>query len=339
MMKLAPVYRQFSNHSQVSQVVVHTGQHYDHNMIGAFLAEFSLPAPDYDLGVGSSGHLAQIGSILIELAIVFKAEKPDIVFVYGDTNSTAAGAIAAAKSNIKVAHVEAGLREFDKAIPEEVNKLLTDAVTDLFFCPTETAVSNLSQSGVTKGVHHSGDVVLDLLHSNAHDLGDRPVDEPYYFFTCHRAANTESRENMSAILLAMMELEHQVVFPMHPRTRNAITGHGLGALLNESKIKVIDPIGFWEAQRYIKHAECVITDSGGIVREAYFHQSPCVIVDNQIEWIEVVNEGWAVVSGADKDRIVANVVHFDKPLTRGGALGDGSAAEQIVQATLKYFQE
>ena len=343
-MKLAPIFHLAKNDERLAQVIVHTGQHYDHSLFGAFLKEFDLPEPQYDLKVGSGNHTEQIGKMLIKLDQVLLEEKPDIVFVYGDTNSTAAGAIAAAKSNIALAHVEAGLREFNKNIPEEVNKLLTDSVTDLFFCPTQSGVANLQKAGVTTNVHLVGDVVLDLLVDNGkksespESLSVQIPDVPYYFATCHRASNTNDPERLKGVLTALAGLEKLVVLPLHPRTKSVIEGYGMTQILDSENLLVVDPIGFWNTQALIRNAECVVTDSGGIVKESYFHRTPCVIIDDQIEWMEIVNEGWAIITGANGAKIMSAVAGIKRPEVHNDVVGDGKAAKRILGITYEFLQ-
>ena len=336
-MKLAPIYHRMRNDERFRQTIVHTGQHYDEALFGRFLNEFQLPAPDYDLKMGSMPHVEQIGNMLIALDETLHAALPDMVLVYGDTNSTAAGAIAAAKSNITLAHVEAGLREHDKSIPEEVNKLLVDAVSDIYFCPTVTGVENLKAAGIASNVHLVGDVVYDLLlESDSPPMPSIPKME-YYFATCHRASNTDNPAHLESILRAFAALDHEVIFPIHPRTKRAVRAYEFENLLGSPNINVIDPLGFWETQAYISGARAVLTDSGGVVREAYFHQTPCIILDTQIEWKEIVEEGWARTAGPHFESITEAVGDMVVPQTRGAALGDGKAATRICDIILDYL--
>jgi UDP-GlcNAc3NAcA epimerase len=342
-MKLAPVYFAIGDDKTFDQTIIHTGQHYDAKLSDDFLREFGLPEPDEDLEVGSLPHLPQIGNMLVKLDAILSDIDPDMIYVYGDTNSTVAGAIAASKRNIPLAHIEAGLREFDNSIPEEVNKLLTDSVSDLLFCPTQTAVDNLNNSNHTGEVHLVGDVVVDLLKYRGRTL-QSPLEKygvfkgEYYFATCHRAANTDEEKHLDDILSALSMLDLPVVFPVHYRTRQAIDQHELHFIveLNDNIID-IDPIGFWDTQQLIKHAKCVITDSGGIIREANVHQTPCVIIDKQTEWIESVEAGWAVVTGPGMHEIVNAVNSFQIPDTHSEIFGDGKASERILNLTKQYF--
>jgi UDP-GlcNAc3NAcA epimerase len=356
--KAAPLSKAIAESESVSEIMVHTGQHYDYVMSQQFFEELGLPTPAYNLEVGSARQAVQMGQILIKLDPVLEKEKPDMVVVFGDTNSTAAAAITAAKNNIPLAHVEAGLREWNKMIPEEVNKLLTDSVTDLYFCPTQTGVDNLQKYGITKNVFLTGDIGIDLIvngldkiKGNKQLLFDRlnqslitnhqsPITEGSYFFmTCHRASNTNDINNLKEILSVFDEITEPIIFPIHPRTRATIEQNGLGHFLEKKHVHVIEPIGFWDTQTLIRHAKMVLTDSGGVVKEAYFHQVPCLIMDKQIEWIESVNEGWSYVVGANKNLILEKINNFGTPSVFSQFLGNGTAAKQIVNHITTYLNQ
>ena len=346
-MKLAPISRAIRQSELFDEIVVHTGQHYTEELSEAFIREFSLEEPAYRLGIGSGTHCKQIGQVILGLDEVLKHEHPDIVFVYGDTNSTAAGAIAAAKSGIPVAHIEAGLREGNKAIPEEINKLLTDAVSDIFFCPTQTGVDNLALSGVTDNVFLVGDTVIDLIIQNGTLISGAAAEVMteaglkagrYYFLTCHRAANTNNTGHLREILSAVTQLELPVIFPIHPRTRMAIEKRKLSAMLKNSNVVLIDPQGFWRTQALIKHARATITDSGGVIKESYFHKVPCIIIDRQTEWVESVNEGWATVAGPDATAIIQAANTPIQPSAHAHVPGDGTATELILKHTYEFLK-
>ena len=356
--KAAPLSKAIAKSEHLMEVLIHTGQHYDYAMSQQFFDELGLPTPAYNLEVGSARQAVQMGQILIKLDAVLEKEKPDMVVVFGDTNSTAAAAITAAKNNIPLAHVEAGLREWNKMIPEEVNKLLTDSVTDLYFCPTKTGVDNLAKCGISKNVFLTGDIGIDLIvngldkiNHNKQKLFNQlnqssitnhqlPITEGGYFFmTCHRASNTNDINNLKEILSVFEKLKEPVIFPIHPRTRATIEQNGLGHFLEKDNIHVIDPIGFWDTQTLIRHAKMVLTDSGGIVKEAYFHQVPCLIMDKQIEWIESVNEGWSYVVGANKNLILEKIKNFGTPSVFSQFLGNGTAAKQIMNHITTYLHQ
>jgi UDP-N-acetylglucosamine 2-epimerase len=335
--KLAAMHRAILKESSIEHIIIHSGQHYDHSMSGQFFDELGIPAPDYNLEVGSGSQNFQIAHCILGLDKVFEDNKPDMVIVYGDTNTTSAAAIASAKRNVKIAHVEAGLREFDKSIPEEVNKLITDSVTDLFFTPTETGKINLASEGKLENVYVTGDISLDLLCGMS--FNDQVFEKysiqngDYYFMTCHRAANTDNHENLSQILNAIEKLKKSVVWPIHPRTRKVIETYFPSWA--PSHVKIIDTCGFVETQTLIKYAVFVITDSGGIIKEAYFHKVPAVIIDKQTEWIETVDEGWNTIAGPDTDEILNVINTWQRPRIHSNCLGDGKAGERIVKEILK----
>lgn len=342
--KLAPVSREISNHELLSQVIVHTGQHYDQMMSQHFIDELQIPKPDYNLEVGSSSPLLQFSKILAGLDEIITKEKPSIILVYGDTNSTAAGAIAAAKSNITLGHVESGLREHDKSIPEEVNKLLTDSVADLYFVPTQTGIDNLKKEGKTKGVHLTGDVGLDLVCQSQKNIeaAESILDQyglqkkDYIFMTTHRAANTSSKEAMHEIFSAANELGKKIFFPAHPRTTKAIQDFAMNGLLDNSNWIITGPIGFFETQALIKNASYCLTDSGGVIKESYFHKTPALIIDKQTEWMETIKEGWNHIVGASKTKIVTLAQNLSIPHIHHNSLGDGTASRKIVDIIVSY---
>ena len=327
----------------LEHIIVHTGQHYDTNLSDIFFQDLGIPMPNYHLGVGSLRHASQMGQIMIQLDQILEKEQPDMVLVFGDTNSTAAAAITAAKNNIPIAHIEAGLREWNKQIPEEINKLLTDAVTDLYFCPTETGVKNLASQGIIKGVFNVGDIGIDLIFNNEKRINavinklNIEIQKPYFFVTCHRAANTDNVENLKEILSTFQEIQENIIFPLHPRTRKVIERENLSHFLEQPNIKVIEPIGFWETQFLIKNAKMCLTDSGGVIKEAYFHRVPAIIIDAQTEWIETVQEGWNIVTGANKTKILDAIKHWQRPTIHTQALGNGTAARKIIEIIQKYF--
>ncbi len=332
--KCAPVSRELRKEHK--EVLIHTGQHYDHGMSEVFFEELAIPKPDYNLGIGSGTHGRQTGAMLGAIEDVLQKENPDLVVVYGDTNSTLAGALAAAKLHIPVAHIEAGLRSFDRRMPEEVNRVLTDHVSDLLFCPTETAVANLAAEGITEGVFLVGDVMLDAMNYNRaiaeersrvlEEVGVRPGE--YFVVTVHRPSNTDDRENMAAILGALGEAGRPVVFPIHPRTRRCLAGHGLLADMPEN-VRVVEPLGYLDMIRLMAHAEKVLTDSGGVQKEAYMLGVPCITLRENTEWVETVEAGWNVLVGAERERIVDAIRHFSPGSRQMRVFGDGNAGVLI----------
>ncbi len=329
--KCAPVSRELRKEDR--EVLIHTGQHYDHGMSGVFFEELGIPKPDYNLGIGSGTHGRQTGAMLAAIEDVLDGERPDAVLVYGDTNSTLAGALAAAKLNIPVAHVEAGLRSFDRRMPEEVNRVLTDHCSEILFCPTETAVSNLAAEGIRNGVFLVGDVMVDAMNYNRgvaeersrilEDVGVEPGD--YLAVTVHRPSNTDSRESMAAILGALGEAGRPVVFPVHPRTRKFLGEYGLLGKIPGNVI-LTEPLGYLDMIRLMAHAEKILTDSGGIQKEAYLLGVPCITLRENTEWVETVESGWNVLVGAKRDRILDAVRHFSPLARQKNLFGEGNAS-------------
>lgn len=345
--KLAPVSRAIQKNKLLQEVIVHTGQHYDTMMSEHFIKELEIPKPDYNLEVGSEQPLVQFAKILKGLQEILSSENPDLILVYGDTNSTAAGAIAAAKSNIALGHVESGLREHDKSVPEEINKLLTDAVTDLYFVPTQTGIDNLKKEGKTSQVFLTGDVGLDLIFQSTPKISaaETILDQygltknEYIFMTCHRAANTASIENMTEILSAVNALGKKVFFPAHPRTSKMIQAFSLNGMLEGDHWCITGPIGFFETQALIKNAAFCLTDSGGVIKESYVHKTPSIIIDKQTEWLETINEGWNHIAGPNKSKILELVNTLSIPNIHNNSLGDGSASQQIVEIIVSFLNQ
>ena len=323
----------------IQEVLLHTGQHYNENMSQVFFDELDIPRPHYNLGVGSLPHGAQTGRMLEQIEEVLLKEKPDWVLVYGDTNSTLAGALAAAKLHIPVAHVEAGLRSFNRHMPEEINRLLTDHVSAMLFCPTQTAVNNLADEGVREGVELVGDVMYDAAlyygaKAEAHSsiiarLALRP--QEYVLATLHRAENTDDPLRLRAIVegLGAVAEKTPVVIPLHPRTRAALEREGLLAPAAET-CRLIPPVGYLDMVLLEKNAQLIATDSGGVQKEAYFYGVPCITLREETEWVETVEAGWNVLVGADRERIILAALSFVTPATRPGLYGDGKASARCV---------
>lgn len=331
-----------SNHQDsIEELLLHTGQHYDDNMSNIFFSGMGIPRPTWQLSCGSGTHGVMTGTMLIEIENVLLQSKPDYVLVYGDTNSTLAGALAASKLHIPVIHVEAGLRSFNKQMPEEVNRILTDHVSDLLCCPTHTAVSHLKNEGIVKGVHHVGDVMYDaaLLFGRLADESSHILDElhlvskSFRLCTVHRAENTDSRERMSGIINALRQMATDscpVILPLHPRTLACLENHGLKSALTEcSAIRLIPPLGFLDMVMLEKHASTILTDSGGVQKEAYFHQTPCVTLRCETEWVETVEAGWNQIAGYDTDHIL-QCLHTTPERKEIHEYGSGHAADVII---------
>ena len=321
------------------EVVIHTGQHYDYEMNEVFFDELNIPEPDYHLGVGSGSQGYQTGEMVKRIEEVLLEEKPDVVLVYGDTNSTLAGALVAAKLHIKVGHVEAGMRSFDRTMPEEINRILADHCSDLLFCSTGTAVKNLKREGITKGVYLTGDVMVDSLlynkeiaESKSAILNDLDLkSEKYLVATIHRAGNTDIKENLRNIVDAFSEVEERIIFPVHPRTVKVLKEYGLYNKLKAS-VKLIKPLGYLDFLKLMNHAEKIITDSGGIQKEAYILKVPCITLRENTEWVETSDDGWNVLVGANREKIVKMVKVFE-PLseTHEDRFGRGDASKKVVE--------
>lgn len=318
------------------EVLVHTGQHYDPGISEIFFKELNIPKPDYNLCIGSGSHGEQTGKMLTEIEKILVNENPDLVLVYGDTNSTLAGALAASKLHIKVAHVEAGLRSFDRNMPEEINRVVTDHISDILFCPTETAVLNLKKEGVTTGIYNVGDIMLDALKYNIkiaekkstilEDLDLRP--NGYMVATVHRASNTDSLENLNSIISAFLDADVKIVFPVHPRTEKYLKQYELWEKLCE-KVNVISPLGYLEMLKLMAHSRKILTDSGGIQKEAYMLGIPCITMRENTEWVETLGNGGNVLVGANHKKIIDAIRNFDGVSKTSNVFGEGNTSEKI----------
>jgi len=325
-----------------TEFLLHTGQHYDENMSRVFFEELGIKSPDINLGVGSGSHGEQTGKMLHGIEEVLLVENPDWVVVFGDTNSTLAGALAAVKLHIPVAHVEAGLRSFNRMMPEEHNRVLTDHCSDLLFCPTEISVKNLRKEGITKGVHLVGDTMYDAVLHFGEILRERSTVmerldlEPggYLLATLHRPSNVDNGDNLREILQAFLDIGKPVIFPVHPRTRERINklDPAFKKALSTSRLKMIDPVGYLDMLMLEKHAATILTDSGGIQKEAYFFEVPCVTIRTETEWLETVAGGWNVVVGTDRSLIVAEALNKNRQRSQENFYGDGNASKKILQA-------
>lgn len=344
--KAAVVSRVFKTVSGVQEVIVHTGQHYDHNLSDVFFEEMDIPRPDYQLAVGSGKHGAQTGAMLAKIEEVIGEEKPDYMLVYGDTNSTLAGALAAAKLHLPIAHVEAGLRSFNRLMPEEVNRVLTDHMSELLFAPTLLAANNLKREGFDPGsIHRVGDVMYDAaLHyrqktsGSLAGLGLADLDgQDYVLLTLHRAENTDDHERFGNIITGIVQAASQrtVVWPIHPRSRGLLSELGLLKQV-EDVVRVIEPAGYLDMLSLESSASLIVTDSGGVQKEAFFHSVPCVTLRDETEWVELVESGWnrlippisvEVVMAAILDQSAANE-------SSGYPYGDGTAGQKIVDILL-----
>lgn len=348
--KAASISRKIAQTEDLQEVLVHTGQHFDANMSEIFFGQLQIPKPDHALGIHGGGHGEMTGRMLIEIENLILDEKPDGVLVYGDTNSTLAGALAAAKLEIPVIHVEAGLRSFNRRMPEEVNRVLTDHMSSLLFSPTRLATENLRREGIEMGrVVQVGDVMYDatLLFrefmppiadlARSHDL---PVASDFVLTTIHRQENTDDAERLAAILQGLGQVAEtvQVILPLHPRTRQRIEHFGLSAML--TPISTTEPLGFLEMMRLQVSAQAIVTDSGGLQKEAFFHGKPCVTLRNETEWVELVEGGWNRVARPLEADIAGTVLAAIG--TKGADIapyGHGDATKRIVEECVSHLRE
>lgn len=330
---------------EIQEVIVHTGQHYDTNMSSIFFDEMHIPKPDYLLGIGGNSHGSMTGKMLERIEDILFVERPDWVLVYGDTNSTLAGALAASKLNVPIAHVEAGLRSYNMRMPEEINRILTDRISSLLLCPTTTSVRNLHQEGFN---YWSGEpslaLVGDIMQDGAFfysNLSKKPQDlvlkERFVLATIHRAENVDNHERLISIIKGLNEIasEIQVVLPLHPRTRNIILNIGLDI----SALEVIEPIGYLNMVWLLQNCLCVITDSGGLQKEAFFFEKPCITMRDETEWTELVDAGANVLTGANSEKIVVAYREVDrKGITYDQRIyGGGNAAKNIIDMMKKHL--
>lgn len=321
----------------VAEFLVHTGQHYDERMSDLFFSELGLRAPDANLGIGSGPHGEQTGRMLAGIEQQLIAQKPDWVLVYGDTNSTLAGALAAAKLHIPIAHVEAGLRSFNRAMPEEINRVLTDHASTRLFCPSEMAVSNLGKEGISAGVFLVGDVMFDafrhflpIASSRSRllaNLGLQP--RQYYLCTIHRAENTDDPARLSALADTLERLDHPVILPLHPRTRAVLARNGIAP--RGGMLRLIEPLGYLDMLVASQHAAAILTDSGGLQKEAHWLGTPCLTLREETEWGETLEGGWNQLVGIDPRRI-DGALQRPPSGPRRPLYGDGSAAQRIAAA-------
>ena len=379
--KAAPVNRAIAEHnrltshsSRLTEVIIHTGQHFDADMSDVFFKELNIPKPDYNLGINSTNHGAMTGRMLEKIEKILIKEKPDWVLVYGDTNSTLAGALAAVKLHIPIAHVEAGLRSFNREMPEEHNRVLTDHCSDILFCPTETAVNNLRNEGFTNIVTNSfplipnpyslplvtnvGDTMYDavlqfseIARRQSTILEDLELkSKEYLLATVHRPYNTDIPENLQNILSAFIEINEPIIFPVHPRTRKRLADlkatsvssvpSARDSKIQDSTLRCISPVGYLDMLMLEQNAKAILTDSGGMQKEAYFFGVPCITLRPETEWVETVEAGWNVVVGADREKVVEAVRSFKMDKPRPELYGDGLAAEKVVEVLAdKYLSQ
>jgi UDP-GlcNAc3NAcA epimerase len=362
--KAAQVSKHILKNSHIQETIIHTGQHYDKNMSEIFFDELCIPSPKYNLSIGSATHGKQTARMLEGIEDIILQEKPDALMVYGDTNSTLAGALAAGKLQVPVVHIEAGLRYYNKLIPEEPNRVFTDYLSSVLFCPTATAVENLKKEAIEEGVYNVGDVMLDCILENKEialkmipykecisklepysDIQFENINSiykiqemSYYLATIHRAENTDCIEKLSTIIESFEALDLPVLFLVHPRTINIIRKYLNNCLYKN--ILFVKPVSYFQMIVLMSHANKILTDSGGIQKEAYFLKIPCVTLTDQTEWIETLDGGWNVLCQIDKNNIVNSVLstHTDLKVFENNYFGDGKATEKIIKVLETVFR-
>jgi UDP-GlcNAc3NAcA epimerase len=339
--KAGSVSREIAKHKEIEEIIVHTGQHYDANMSDIFFDEMKIPKPNYFLGIGGKSHGAMTGQMIEKIEEVALSEKPDWIMVYGDTNSTLAGAIVASKLHIKLAHIEAGLRSFNMKMPEEVNRILTDRVSNILFCPTDTAIKNLQNEGYDKlncKIVKSGDVMQDgaMFYKNLAIKPSVEIKNDFILCTIHRAENTDDEARLKSIFEALNEIakEKQVILPLHPRTKKILENLNFDI----ENLTIIDPVGYLEMVWLIDNCDFVMTDSGGLQKEAYFFEKQCITLRDETEWVELVECGANTLVGADKENILEaykNSSIFDSSSSTLDLYGCGKASEKIIKELLE----
>lgn len=344
--KAAVVSRAFQQMTDVKEIIVHTGQHYDANMSDIFFEEMQIPKPTYHLHIQESLHGAMTGKMTQGIEVILMDEKPDYVLVYGDTNSTLAGALAASKLHIPIAHVEAGLRSFNMKMPEEVNRILTDRISTHLFCPTNQAIQNLKTEGyenISCNIHLTGDVMLDAAmyyHANNTStvLQQQSLQSNNYFLcTIHRAENTNDIERLKSIVHALntLNLKHKVVVPLHPRTVKYIQEYHI-----QTNFTIFEPVGYFDMLQLIAHSKIILTDSGGLQKEAFFFNKFCVTLRDETEWVELVHNNCNILTGANEQKILDAVQHFEQTVfpSNLSLYGNGKAGEQIASILKQSIQ-
>ena len=341
--KAAAVSREISKHEIIQEIIIHTGQHFDVNMSKIFFDQIQIPKPDYNLEINSLTHGAMTGRMIEKIEEVLLREKPDWVLVYGDTNSTIAGSLAAKKLHIKVAHVEAGLRSFNRKMPEEINRILTDKISDLLFCPTDVAVGNLRNEGIGDNsiskVVKSGDVMQDaaIFYSNLAQKPDFELPEKFILSTIHRAENTDDPQRLHSIFKAMDKIAQKtpIILPLHPRTKKIIKD----LKLKVENLIIIEPVGYLQMIYLLKKCSLVMSDSGGLQKEAFFFHKPCVTLRDETEWVELVENGFNVIAGSNSNKIYTayKIMIKKNPNYNIDLYGRGKASNKIIQELLKKF--
>ncbi len=333
---------------RINEALIHTGQHYDENMSDIFFKQLDLPQPKVNLEIGSGNHGEQTGKMLSMLEKVFIQENPDMVVVYGDTNSTLAGALAAVKIHLPVAHVEAGLRSWNRKMPEEINRVMVDHISSLLFCPSDVSINNLKQEGIVKGVVKTGDVMHDSALYCAEKAEQKTENfynlckefnvssGNYFLATVHRAENTDQIENLKQIVSSFQKLSKKVVWPVHPRTKKMLEEN---KIVCGNNVALTAPFSYLDMILFLKNAAMVLTDSGGVQKEAMFFETPCVTLRSETEWLETLDSGWNLLSGIDSEQILATVENHSKTPKKNAKqiYGTGKSANKLISAILSFL--
>ena len=328
--------------TNIDEIILHTGQHYDKNLSEIFFTELTIPKPKYNLRIGSASHAVQTANMMIGIEKIISDEKPDCVLLYGDTNSTIAGSLTAIKMNVKIAHIESGVRRYLKSVPEEINRKVTDHISDIHFVTTQTEVNNLRLEGINEHVYFVGDLMYELALKTLNNVNAEEIikefdlqPKKYIYCTIHRPENTDDKIKLNNILESLYEITNhcRVILPLHPRTKKYLNEYNIKTSTDNKYLHIIDPISYTKSLALIKNSICTITDSGGIQRESYFLKQPCIVLNSSTPWKAPVELGWNKITGADKNRIINGfkqifnngVVADWKPL-----FGDGNTAEKII---------
>ena len=337
--KVAPLAKAIKKEKRINFVLVHTGQHYDFLMSEIFFKNLNIPKPDYNLNIGPGSQAWQIAKIMIALGKICLKEKPDWVLAVGDVNSSLAAALTAANLNIRLCHLEAGVRSFDLNMPEEINRVLTDRVSSLFFCPTKTSVENLKKEGIKKGVYNTGDIMYEAFLLNIKTAEGKSnilkvlnlKEKSYFLFTLHRPVNSDSPEALKNIIEAVAESGEKIIFPCHPRTEKQIKKAKIRIPEN---LKIIKPVGYLDMLKLEKNSKKIITDSGGVQREAFWLKIPCITLRNSTEWPETVENKWNVLAGSDKSKITEAIENFEPGSPQKSYFGGGETSKKIIEILL-----
>jgi len=333
--------KMFNTDINIKEIILHTGQHYDNNMSEEFFSELNIPNPDYNLQVGSDTPARQTAKMMMGIEEIALRQWPDFILIYGDTNSTIAGALVGAKLHIPIAHVEAGLRSYDREMPEEINRVVSDAISTILFCPTETAVNNLKREGITKGVYNVGDIMLEtyLYYKDQAQKSSTILNKlnlkPKEFILCtiHRASNTDNTENLKNIFIGLTNSREGIILPLHPRTKKKINQNEFLKKYIGPNIKIIVPVGYFDMICLEVNAKKIVTDSGGIQKEAYFNKVPCITLRENTEWVETIEQGVNQLVGVDPEKIEESIINFH-PREQNYSqqlYGDGKTSEKIIE--------